>query len=138
MYLGCVPYARNWVFFANLWNSPFLNQCTKSSEIWDLCNSYLKSDIGCIYGVHCTLEIGCFLQIYEIQNFVWFITQLVKKLHQSSLYEVIKDTLSIVLNTKRPLSDIWLLSYKQKSFGCFRKKFRTSIFSKNHPKAFRL
>ena len=25
------------------------------------------------------------------------------------------------LNTKRPLSDIWLLSYEQNSFGCFLK-----------------
>ena len=23
VYLGCVPYTRNWVFFANLWNSKF-------------------------------------------------------------------------------------------------------------------
>ena len=32
------------------------------------------------------------------------------------------DILPFVSNTKRPLSNIWLLKYKQNSFGCFRKK----------------
>ena len=39
------------------------------------------------------------------------------------IYEVIEDILPFVLNTKRPLSDIWLLRYKEDSFGCFHKKF---------------
>ena len=47
--------------------------------------------------------------------------QLVKKLQQWSLYEVIEDIMPFVLNTKRPLSVIWLLRYKQNTFGCFRK-----------------
>ena len=51
-----------------------------------------------------------------------FIIQLVKKLQQWSLYKVIEDTLPLVLNRKRPLSDILLLSYEQNSFGCFLKK----------------
>ena len=58
-----------------------------------------------------TPEIGCFLKIYKIQHFCCFITQLVKKRHQWSLYEVIKDILPFVLNTKQPLSDIWLLEF---------------------------
>ena len=33
--------------------SPFLNQCKKSSELWDLCNSYLNS----IFGVFEKIEI---------------------------------------------------------------------------------
>jgi len=37
------------------------------------------------------------------------------------LYEVIEDVMPFVLNTKRPLSDIWLLSCGRRSFGCFLK-----------------
>ena len=59
-----------------------------------------------------------------------FITRLMKKLQQWSLYEVIEDILPIVLNTKRPLSDIWLLRYKQNSFGCFREKSLFQFFPK--------
>ena len=71
----------------------------------------------------------------KIQHFYCFITQLVNKLQQWSLYEVIEDILPFVLNTKRPLSDIWLVSYKQNSFGCFLIKFKFWIFRK-HPKLF--
>ena len=35
-----------------------------------------------------------------------------------------------LLNTKRPLSNIWSLSYEQNSFGCFLKKIKFRIFSK--------
>ena len=55
---------------------------------------------------------------------------LFKELQQWSLYEVIEDILPFVLNTKRPLSDIWLVSYKQNSFGCFLKKWKFWIFLK--------
>ena len=55
---------------------------------------------------------------------VAFISLIIKKLQQWSLYEVIEDILPFVLNTKRPLSDIWLLSYKQNSFGCFLTKLK--------------
>ena len=68
-------------------------------------------------------KLGVFSKMFKIQFFCCFITQLVKKLQQWSLYEVIEDILPIVLNTKRTLSDIWLLSYKQNNFGCFSKKF---------------
>ena len=64
-------------------------------------------------------KLGVFFKIVKIQLFDCFIAQLVKKLQQWSLYEVIEDILPFVLNTKRPLSDIWLVSYKQNSFGCF-------------------
>ena len=47
----------------------------------------------------------------------------------NDLYEVIEDILLFVLNTKQPLS------YKQKSFGCFLKKFKVIFFQK-HPKLF--
>ena len=67
-------------------------------------------------------KLGVFSKMFKIQLFCCFITQLVKKLQQWSLYEVIEDILPFVLNTKRPLSDIWLLSYKQNSFGCFFEK----------------
>ena len=82
-----------------------------------------------IYGV-CTIrpKLGVFLKMFKIQLFCRFSTQLVKKLQQWSLCEMIEDVLPFVLNTKRPLSDIWLLKYKQNSFGW--KKFRTLFFSK--------
>ena len=44
-------------------------------------------------------------------------------------YEVIEDILPFDLNTERPLSDIWLLSYKHNNFGCFWKKIN-SVFLK--------
>ena len=64
-------------------------------------------------GVNRMSEIGCFFQIHEIQHLCCFITQLVEKL------QGIENILPFVLNTKWPLSDIWLLCYKQNSFGCF-------------------
>ena len=75
-------------------------------------------------------KLGVFFKIVKIQLFDCFIAQLVKKLQQWSLYEVIEDILPFVLNTKRPLSDIWLVSYKQNSFGCFLKKWKFWIFFK--------
>ena len=85
-----------------------------------LCKNLLE---GVPKGAHRTPKIEYFYQSNEIQHFCCFIPKLVKMLQQWSLYEVIEDILPIVLNTKRPLSDIWLLSYKQNSFGCFSKKF---------------
>ena len=64
-------------------------------------------------------KLGVFSNFSKYSVFCCFITQLVEKLQQWSLSEVIKDILPIVLNTKRPPSDIWLLRYKQNSFGCF-------------------
>ena len=83
--------------------------------------------LGVIQGAHRTPKIGCFFKMFKIQLFCCFITQLVKKLHQWSLHEVIEDILLFVLNTKRPLSDIWLLSYEQNSFGCIMKKLKFLI-----------
>ena len=57
--------------------------------------------------------------VFKVSGFSLVISQLVKMLQQWSLYEVIEDILLFVLNTKRPLSDIWLLRYKQNGFGCF-------------------
>ena len=62
-------------------------------------------------GVYRTLKVGCFFKMVKILHFCYFITKLVKKLRQGSLYEVMENILPFVLNTKRPLSDIWLLSY---------------------------
>ena len=61
--------------------------------------------------------------------FCCFFTQLINKLQQCSLCEWIKNILLFVLNTKQPLRDIWLLSYKQNSFQCFLKKIKFWIFS---------
>ena len=43
---------------------------------------------------------------------------------------MIEDILPFVLNTKRPLSDIWLLRYKQNSFGCFQRNSEIKFFLK--------
>ena len=75
-------------------------------------------------------KLGVFSEIEEIQHFCCFISQLVKKLQQWPLYEVIEDIMPFVLNTKRPLSDIWLLSYEQNSFGYFKKKSEFQFFQK--------
>ena len=66
--------------------------------------------------------ILCAYFLIKYSILVAIISQLVIKLQQWSLHEVIENILPFVLNTKRPLSDIWLLSYKQNSFGCFLKK----------------
>ena len=58
-------------------------------------------------------EVGRFFKIFKIQNFRCFITQLRKNIQQQSLY------IMFILNAKRPLKDIWLLSYKQKSVEYF-------------------
>ena len=44
-------------------------------------------------------------------------TKLFPCLYKWSLYEVIEDILPFVLNTKEPLSDTWLLRFKQNSFA---------------------
>ena len=79
-------------------------------------------------------KLGVFSN-FSKYSFLCFITQLVKKLQRWSLYEVIEDILPFVLNTKRPLSDIWLLRYKQNSFGCFQENSECNFFKK-HPKLF--
>ena len=101
----------------------FSNTPSKSSKIIFFVFLLKFQLLGVIQVVQCKPEIGCFFpQIYQIQHFCCFVTQLIKKLQQWSLCEVIEDILSFVMNTKRPLSDIWLLRYKQNTFGCFRKK----------------
>ena len=67
-----------------------------------------------------------FLQYYQNTALWW----LVKKVDQWCLYEVIEDILAFVFNTKRPPSDIWLLRYKQNSFGWFRKNSEYFFFPK--------
>ena len=117
---------------------PFLKQ----SIIWS--HIYLKMFVGqsrskILCNIYCRLfqrvhtvrpKLGVFSQIHEIQHFCCCLTWLVEKLQQWSLYEVIEDILPLVLNIKRPLNDIWLLSYEQNSLGCFLKKFKFWIFSK--------
>ena len=52
-------------------------------------------------------EILLDISFFNIQLFVCFITQFVKKLRERSFYEVIETILPFVLNTNRSLSDIW-------------------------------
>ena len=81
-------------------------------------------------GVYQTPKLGVFCYFPKYSILVAILSQLVKKLHQWSLYEVIEDILPFVLNTKPPLSDIWLLRYKQNRFGCFRKNSEFHFFHK--------
>ena len=74
--------------------------------------------------------------MFKIQRFCCFITQLVKMLQQWSLHDLIEDILPFVLNTKRPLSDIWLLRYKQYSFGCFWQNRKSWLFFENTQNCF--
>ena len=76
-------------------------------------------------------KLGVFSYFPKYSFIVAFISQLVKKLQQWSLYEVIEDILPFVLNPKMPLSDIWLLRNKQNNFGCFKKKTEFQFFQKN-------
>ena len=75
-------------------------------------------------------KLGVFYYYPKYSFIVAFISQLVKKLQRWSLYEVIEDILPFVLNTKRPLRDIWLLRYMQNSFGCFQKNSEFPFFQK--------
>ena len=62
-------------------------------------------------------KVDVFCQMYQIQHFCCFITQLVKKPQHWSLYVVIKDILP-------------LLSYEQISFGCFQFNTEYQLFQK--------
>ena len=106
-------------------------KCPKQLPIhWEVikCGVFFKLlFLGCALNA----QSWVFFKIFpKYSVFCCFITQLVKKLQQWSLSEVIKDILPFVLNTKRPLSDIWLLRYKQNSFGCFREKSQFQFFPK--------
>ena len=81
--------------------------------------------------VHHTHKVGCFFKMVKILHFGYFITHLVKNLRQGSLYDVIKNILTFILNAKQPLSDIWLLSFEQISFGVFLKTFKFRFFQKH-------
>ena len=90
--------------------------------------SFFKQKMGCqtlkwVPTSHPKLGVFSFFPKHTFV--VAFISQLTQKPKQWSLYEVIEGILLFILNTKRPLSNILLLRYKQNSFGCFRKKFRT-------------
>ena len=80
--------------------------------------------IVCVYVYKNVSKILTFLVIYY--------SACIKEIQKWPLYEVKEDILLFVLNTKLPLSDIWLLSYKQNSFGFFLKKFKLWIFSKKN------
>ena len=84
-----------------------------------------------------SLKLGVFTIFFKIQLLSCFITQLVKKLLQRSLYEVIEDILPFVLNTKRPLSDIWLLRNKQNRIPIFSKKKTQNCFAYNSATKYR-
>ena len=81
-------------------------------------------------------KLGVFPKFMKFNILFCFITQLIKRLQQWSLYEVIENIVLFDLNTKRPLSDIWLLRYKQNSFGCFQMNSVVKFFLKNTQKCY--
>ena len=76
------------------------------------------------------LSLHLVLLFSKYSIIVAVISQLLKMLQHWSLYDVIEVTLPFVLNTKQPLCDIWLLRYKQNSFGCFQKNSEVKCFQK--------
>ena len=76
-----------------------------------------KWDVGPWNGCAPNAWIWVFFQNFQNFAFFCFITQIVKKLHQWSVYAVIEDILPFIMNIKRPLSNIWLLRYKQNIFS---------------------
>ena len=48
----------------------------------------------------------------------------------------LEDILPLVFNIERPLSNIWLLSYEQNSFGCFFDKIERMNIFKNSKHCF--
>ena len=78
------------------------------------------------------IKLGVFSKLSKYSIFVALLLsfKLVKKLQKLSLYEVIEDIPPVVLNTKQPLSDIWLLRYKQNSFEGFQKIQNFVFFQK--------
>ena len=81
-------------------------------------------------------KLGVFSTFSKYSFLCCFITQLINKLQQWFLYEVIEDILPFVLSTKRLLSDIWLLRNKQNNFGCFQEKTEFQSFFKNTQNCF--
>ena len=69
-----------------------------------------------IQGAHHMPKVGCVFLTFQNTAFYCFTTQLVKKLHQQSKYEVIEAILLFVFNTKRSLMYSWLTRYQQNSF----------------------
>ena len=75
--------------------------------------------------MHRTPEIVFFSNLW---NLTFLLLYYSARKYSTSM--VIKDILLFVLNTKKPLSDIWLLRYKQNKFWCFIKTNRISFLSK--------
>ena len=91
---------------------------------WPLCVRFRKPQtLTFMRNLGCAPHTWSWMIFWHFPNTACccFFTQLLNKLQQCSLYELIKNILLFVLNTKQPLSNIWLLRYKQNSFGCFFK-----------------
>ena len=96
------------------------NSYTFKSYYLILASGVLKIWVsGIRHNLGCTryAQSWVFFQKFQNTAFCCFITRLVKKLQHWSLYEVIEDILLFILNTKLPLSNIWLLSYEQNNLS---------------------
>ena len=62
-------------------------------------------------------KLGVFSKFMKFNKIGCFITQLVKKLQQWSLCEMIEDVLSFVLNTKRPQNIVFFSENTQNCFA---------------------
>ena len=109
---------------SSIWGKGFRTHflCNQQNLIFSTISE--NSPTGARPGQWCPLEIFCrvytkhpklgvFFYFPNYSILVVVISMHVKKLQQWSLYEVIEGFLLFVLNTKRPLSNIWLLGYKQ-------------------------
>ena len=90
--------------------------------------------ISKLLGIHWTVWMRCFFQVFfhigcalHAQSWVFFqncqntdFLLLYYSACKKATVMVIEDILPVILNTKRPLIDIWLLRYKQNSFGCLQ------------------
>ena len=99
----------------------YLSSCsTKNLRFRFRCN------LGCARYV----QSRVFFQNFQNTVFLLLYYSASKKATALVFNEVIEDILPFVLNTKRSLSEIWLLRYKKNSFGCFQKNSEFQFFLK--------
>ena len=81
-------------------------------------------------------QILCLFQNVQNTDFLLLYYSACKKATEVVFIWVGRGYPADCLNTKWPLSDIWLLRNKQNSFGCFRKNSDVPIFKKNTQNCF--
>ena len=114
----------------NSTNMLFSHFFTYTSDSWS--KSFRKCQVSifrCYLGCAPHTQSWVFFQNGKNPAFLLLYYSANKKSYSKGLY-MRWERISCRLNTKRPLSVIWLLRYKQNSFGCFLKKLKFRIFPK--------